>query len=169
MLISYHSIKKILRKKVSNATGASFVYSPMIPCLIDGHICERVFLYSAGSGKRSRPYITALISSESGILLEYKNSYGSEFADAEKYPLDAEMDYSVPTAKTVEEQAELVNKLESYTEKIREIAFKDNLSSDERRTISEYSECLRKTMPNELLSFIMDIEKPFFKWIDDNV
>ncbi len=163
-LVSVDVIDRTVSRAIDAAEGA-LARSPLIPCMVGGHLCERAFLYGANPGRKSRPYATVLVSSENGLLLEYRNAYAGDFADGEKFPLEKPMSYAVPHAKTADEQGELLKKLGELYREVRTFAFETELPDDKAKTLSRYADCLADTVPAELLGFMRETEKPFFTWI----
>ena len=106
---------------------------------------------------------------DSGVILEFKNAYYSEFADAKKYPLNAEFDAKVPVAKSAKEQMALLNELQELYVKVRVISFTETLSDEDKQTLADYDASLSNTIPAELLAFCKDTELEFFNWVRTGV
>ena len=166
MMTTYETAAKELREKLSVLTGGSYEMGPWLPCRIQGHLCEQIFLYSATGKKRTRPYLRVLINSQTGAVLEFRNAYVEDFADGSKYPLGGTMDYSVPTAKSATEQGELLKKLDEVYAQVRTFAYAETLEEDQKTALKEYARCLERTVPAELLAFCKDAEPAFFCWLE---
>lgn len=166
MLKPYDTVNKELREKLAMLTGGNYVFGPFIPCQIKGQPCERIFLYSGAGRSKNRPYLSVLINSQNGAVLEFRNAYVGDFADGEKYPLGGAMDYSVPTAKTAVEQGELLKKLNGLYAEVREFAFTNELDERQGSVLREYADCLKNTVPASLLAFCRDAEPQFYDWLE---
>lgn len=170
MMKDYAVMRAELKEKLPVITGGNFAVGPFIPCRVNGRCCERVFLYGGAAGtQKSRPYLSVLLSSDNGLLLEYKNAYAGDFADTRKYPLGAPMDYGVPTAATAAEQGELIRKLDELYAQVRQFAFAETIDETQKKALAAYAGCLRDTVPAALLAFCRDAEPDFFRWLDQTV
>lgn len=166
MTREYTEILKKIRVQFTAITGDNYSLTPAIVKTANGRKCEVYFAYKVSRDKKIlRPYLKLVMDFETGLVLEFKNAYYSDFADAKKYPLNAEFNATVPVAKSAKEQMELLKNLQALYVKIRELAFARNLSSAEKNFLTDYAECLAKTVPTDLLNFCKDTEPEFFDWL----
>lgn len=170
MTVLYKDLLKKVKRQMTEITGNGYSLTPAFVKEENGHKCEVYFAYNlSGKGDITRPYIRLVTDYGTGIILEYRNAHYCEFANADKFPLDGKMSPKVPIAKSAAEQAELLNKLLSLYESVREFALSEDISDEERKTLAEYRQCLYDTIPAELMAFCVDAEKDFFEWIDKSI
>lgn len=163
----YEEIQEKVRRQLRVIMGNGYSLTPAILKKKNGNKCEVYFAYRiSGEGDISRPYIRVVTDYETGVVLEFQNAYYHEFADNSRFPLDSRLELKVPTAKTAAQQKELVKQLCLLHEKVREFAYSESLSQEERKTLTKYRECFRDTVPAELMVFCADTEKEFFEWMD---
>ena len=150
---------------LEKAIGSNFFVSFFLPIEKKGHILDTAFLYSSEtySTKRTRPFARIIVDLESNLLLEYKNAYIDDYMDSEKYPLDMQVDYSVPCAKSAKEQLMYVNKVKELYRVVRELFFKKELTEDEKAVFNEYRENFMKAVPKDLLPFYEGLTPAFQK------
>lgn len=152
---------------IKTATRSNFELSFWVPVKKAGHILDAAFLYDMGNFTtvRTRPYASVLIEPATGTLLEYHNAYIHDFADFDKYPMSMKIDYSVPFAKTAAEQGALVAKIDELYESVRELAWKENLTKEDKEAAREYYDCFEKAVPKDLMVFYEALAPEFFKWM----
>ena len=153
---------------IKTAIRSNFAMSFYVPVRKAGHILDAAFLYDMGNYTtvRTRPFASVLIEPASGTLLEYRNAYINDFADAQNYPMSLKIDYSVPYAKTAAEQGALVARVEELYETVRELAWKEELMEDEKKVVSEYWDCFQKAVPKDLMAFYKELAPAFLGWIE---
>lgn len=167
MAMTYQDIILKVRKQIALMAGGSYFLTPAVVKVSNGHKCEVYFVYHIpASGKMIRPHMRVVSDFETGTVLEFRNAFYSEFADAEKYPLGSPMNPQVPVAKSAGEQKELIGKLQSSYEKVRQIAFSEDISQDAIKELEEYRKCLADALPTELLAFCEQTEPSFFEWMN---
>lgn len=166
MMKNYETAARELREKLSVLTGGSYEMGPWLPCRVQEHLCEQIFLYSGTGKKRNRPYLSVLINSQTGAVLELRNAYVNDFVDGEKYPLGGVMDYSVPTARTAAEQGELLKKLNGLYGVVRTFAFADDPTQEQQEVLRDYAHCLEDAVPAALTDFCRDAQPEFFRWME---
>lgn len=151
-------------KKAIGITGSISLYFPK---KIADNVFDRAFIYPSGvySKTRTRPLGIITIYNKTGDILEYRNAYINDFVDTSKYPLDMKLDYSITDVRNVQEYDELYKKLMSMYNNIREIAFKDNITDDEKAQISEYGKYFFKIVPKDLLPFYEAISPEFYNML----
>ena len=170
MAICYKDVLERVKRQLSAIMHSTWSLSPAFVRMVNGNKCEIYYAYNfVGKGAIYRPYIRLAVDYGSGTLLEFRNAYFAEFADAERFPLDMEINPAVPYAKTVQEQSALLEKLQSLYEKVREFAYEEALSSTQRELLNEYSHCLQRTVPRDLMDFFAAEEKDFFAWIHNSL
>ena len=165
MAQEYSEQLKKIKGQFATIAGGNFSLTPAIVKTKHGRKVEVYFAYSISKKKILRPYLKLVTDFNSGIILEFKNAYYDDFADAKKYPLNAEFDAAVPVAHSAKEQMELLKNLQALYGRVREFAFEENLSAEENRTLNDYADCLAKTLPIDLLNFCKDSESEFFNWL----
>ncbi len=140
---------------LQNVIGTKCSVSFFLPVKKNGHILDTAFLYSSNTAfvKRTRPFAMIIVEPKTGNLLVYKNAYIDDYMDAEKYPMDMQVDYSVPCARTVKEQAGYLNKVNELYGSVRELMFKEELTAEETAVFAEYKENFHKAVSAELLPF----------------
>lgn len=167
MVKKYEDILVKVKKQLMEIMGNGYSLTPAILKKKGGNKCEVYFAYYiSGKGDISRPYIRMVADYETGVILEYQNAHYQEFADSSKFPLEVGINPAVPAAKTAGEQWELVQRLRSLHETVREFAFEDRITDKERKLLEDYRECFHNTVPAGLMEFCMDTEREFFSWMD---
>jgi len=138
-----------------------------VPVKRGEHILDAAFLYAAGtfSPLRPRPFASILLEPKSRAMLEYRNSYISDFADALRCPMDRKLDYSVPFAKTAKEQGELVEAINGLYKTVRELPWKAGQTDEEQKIAAEYRSYFFKAAAKDLLPFYEALSPEFFKWL----
>lgn len=170
MAQNYQELLKKLKIQFTAITGSNYSFTPAIVELNQNRKCEVYFAYNISPKKKIlRPYFKLVTDYKTGIILEFKNAYYSEFADSKKYPLTSEFDAKVPLATSAKEQIELIKNLQTLYEKVRVIAFEKNLSAENKTVLSEYANALSQTIPEDLLNFCKNTEPQFFEWIAKNI
>ena len=162
-------LKKI-KERLAAIVAGNYSLTPAIVKMAHGRKVEVYFAYNISRQKEIlRPYLKLVTDFDKGLILEFKNAYYSEFADAKKYPLNAEFDAKVPVAKSAKEQMALLNELQELYVKVRGISFTETLSDEDKQTLADYDASLSKTVPVELLAFCKDTEPEFFNWVRTGV
>lgn len=162
----YAAALKKTKNQFAALTGGNYSFTPAIPALAQGRKYEIYFAYKIERDKKiPRPTLKAVADYKTGDIAEFTNADYNDFADAKKYPRGKKFDANVPVAKTAREQMALLKNLEAQYEKVREIAFKENLSDEEKNILADYVKILAQTVPNELLSFCVETETKFFEWL----
>ncbi len=163
----YNNILKKIRAQLEALVGRNFSLTPAVIEIVNNRKVEVYFAYSAKSHEGIlRPYLKLVTDYETGVLLEFKNAYYSDFVDSKKYPLGKKLSTKVPVAKTVKEQGELLKNLQTLYEEIRPVVFIRNISSEDRNNLENYAKVLADTIPPELLDFCKAAEPQFFDWIE---
>lgn len=166
----YKDILLKVKKQISDIMGDGYSLTPAIVKKNGGNRCEVYFAYSIHRRQGiSRPCIRIVTDYETGVIVEYQNANYFEFADIEKYPLDKMMKSEVPVAKTAQEQSEILNELYSLYASVRQFAYSDVLSNEEKNMLERYRECLYKAVPTELMAFCSYTEQEFFAWMNDEL
>lgn len=167
MLMKYKDILGKVKNQITAILGKGYSFTPAIIKEKDGHKCEVYFVYHISeNGGISRPYIRLVTDCDTGVILEYKNAYYHEFADANKFPLGSVMNADVPAAQKACEQLELLDKQRALYEYVREFAYSENISDEEQKILREYRKCLFDMVPIELMDFCLYTENAFFFWMD---
>lgn len=158
-------MEKNMIEFLQKAIGSKFAVSFFLPMEKKGHILDSAFLYSSATNntKRTRPFAMIIVDPKSGSLLEYKNSYIDDYMDGEKYPMNMQIDYSVPCAKTAKEQIAYMKKVNELYGIVRELFFKKELTEEERVKFAEYKENFIKAVPTALLPFYEGLTPAFRK------
>ena len=170
MALEFSDILKKIKAQFVTITGDNYFFTPPIIKVVNNRKFEIFFAYKISMKQKIlRPYLKLATDFNGGFIVEFKNAYYSEFADNKKYPLNLEFNASVPVAKSVKEQTDLLKKLNLLYEKVRQFAFAGNLSNDERNILADYSKILTATVPVDLLNFCRDTEPDFFNWIRRNI
>lgn len=153
---------------IKTATRSNFAMSFYVPVKKAGHCLDAAFLYEMGNftTMRARPYASVLVEPETGMLLEYCNAYISDFADSLNCSMSQKIDYSVPYAKTAAEQGALVARVEELYETVRKLAWKEELTENEKNAVREYWDCFQKAVPKDLLVFYKALAAEFWEWIE---
>lgn len=166
----YTELLKRIKTQFATIAGTNFSFTPAIVKLAHGRKCEVYFAYGISSKEKIlRPYIRLVTDFENGLFLEFKNAYYSDFADDKKYPLNMEFNAKVPVAKSVKEQQALIKNLQTLYTKVRTFAFSKDLSTEDKNTLANYTECLSKTIPADLLNFCKNTEPEFFRWLSSSL
>lgn len=162
-------LKKI-KEWLAAIAGNNYFLTPAIVKTVRMHKVEVYFAYNVSRQKKIlRPYLRLVTDFDSGVILEFKNAYYSEFADDKKYPLNSTFNAEVPVARSIKEQTALLENLRALYMKVREFSFDNDLSADNKQTLRNYAECLSKTVPTDLLNFCKDTEPEFFNWVKTGV
>lgn len=162
-------LKKI-KERLAAVAGSNYFLTPAIVKTMRTHKVEIYFAYNVSRQKKIlRPYLRLVTDFDSGVILEFKNAYYSEFADDKKYPLNLTFNAEVPVARSIKEQMVLLENLRVLYMKVREFSFDNDLSADNKQILRDYAECLSKTVPTDLLNFCKDTEPEFFNWIKTGI
>lgn len=165
----YTDILKRVHSQTAALIGRNFSLTPAVIEIVNGRKYEIYFAYNAAQREGiSRPYLKFVTDYKTGLLLEFKNAYYSDFADSKKYPLDKKFSAKVPAATTVKEQGELLKNLKELYEKVRAFAFAEEISDAERDILNRYAKILAATVPAELLDFCKYTAPEFFRWIENH-
>ncbi|MCC8098213.1 MAG: hypothetical protein LIO44_06655 [Eubacterium sp.] len=155
-----------LKKVVSSNSSASF----LVPYRLDNYILDAAFLYpNYPSPEKTRPTYFILCDIKRKALVELRNAYINDFIDSEKYPMDTKISYRVPFAKTVAEQAKLVNNIKAAYPFIRNIAFKTDVSEEDKAKLREYANAFKKAVPEALLPFYKAASPEFYEWLEKQI
>lgn len=152
---------------IQMAAKSNFAASFFVPVRKAGHILDAAFLYPTGgfNPMRTRPLASLLVEPKSGAMLEYRSARVSDFMDPEQYPMTMKLDYSVPTAKTAQEQGALVDELNKLYPAIRELPWKDSLNEAEQAQAAAYRTCFFQAVPPGLLPFYEALSPEFYVWL----
>lgn len=131
--------------------------------LCKGRIVDCFLLYvtSRDYSKYSSPLARIIISPEEQTLIDYKRTKEQPFSVFEG--VDYYSDESFHKDKTILKAAEKEFQ-ESYME-IRKIAFKNTISSNDKKTIVRYIKLLKIVEHKHLQPFLFELGKPFFLWV----
>lgn len=167
-ILKENSYKDDIFEAIKTATRSNFAMSFYMPVIKAGHRLDAAFLYEMGdfTTMRTRPYASVLIEPETGTLLEYRNAYISDFVGTQNCPMSQKIDYSVPYAKTATEQGALVARVEELYKIVRELAWKEELTEYEKKTVREYWDCFQKAVPKDLVVFYKALAAAFWEWIE---
>ena len=102
-------------------------------------------------------------------MLLYQNCYGTDYFAAIGHPFEKKISYQLPESiggdvkifKTIQE------KLRARYDEVREFAFSEDLSEEQKKTLGEYQEALTEITPPELMPFYREMGKAFWRWIED--
>lgn len=148
------------------ATRTPFSISCLVPVREGEHILDTAFLYGVGiSAVRTRPFASVTLDPKSQTLLAYRNTYLDDFADTDRYPMSLKIDYSVPYAKSAREQGELLERINVLYESVRELAWKDSLTQEDKKAAAEYCNCFDRAIPKALIPFYEALSPEFFGWL----
>ena len=162
-------LKKI-KEQLAVIAGSNYFLTPAIVKTVRTRKVEVYFAYNVSRQKKIlRPYLKLVTDFDSGVILEFKNAYYSEFADDKKYPLNSTFNAEVPVARSIKEQMALLENLRALYMKVRKFSFDNDLSADNKQILRDYAECLSKTVPTDLLNFCKDTEPEFFNWVKTSV
>ena len=128
----------------------------------DGTIvdCFLLFSISRDGLKYTVPTARILIDSEKKEVVEYKT--------AEEMPFSVYEGTDYFTIDIKDSDAEKTQNIEceyqsSYM-KIRELAFKEELSTNDRETVVQYIKLLKAVELKNIQPFLFELGQPFFKW-----
>lgn len=153
-------------RKVINV---KFAVSYFVPVIIKDVLVDVAFIYSAitGSKARTRPFAKVMFEHNGSGLIEYKNSFIDDFMDSEKYPITTEVDYSFPADVSVRELGENMKKVNSCYDEICELAYKTELSDEEKAKVCEYKDLFIKSTPEALMPYYEALSPEFFEWLNN--
>lgn len=158
------ALRNRMLMSLKSAAGTNFGVSFLFPVLKNVITVDAAFLYTVGtnSARRTRPFAMIVIDPQTGSLLKYQNAYFEDFMNPEEYPMNLQVDYSVPSAQTAKEQGALIKKVNELYEGVRGIAWKDAYTKEEEKLFAEYKESFYKAVPVGLLPFYEALSPEFF-------
>lgn len=164
---TYTELYEKIRKKMAAVCGDSAVMSYPVPA--EGKK-EMVFIYpSATCLIRTRPYAVLLTAMEDGAVLLYQNCYGTDYFAAIGHPFEKKISYQLPESigGDVKIFKKIQEKLRARYDEVREFAFSEDLSEEQKKTLGEYQEALEEITPPDLMPFYREMGKAFWRWIED--
>lgn len=165
-MTNYSVISSRINRIAEAITGRNMALSYPIPDIVNGIPVDRFFLYSMGFSKiRERPFGVLTVSQDGGVVLEYVDCHVRDYFDTAQYPFEVKIDYSLPRKISVKEfktERELINKL---YELVRRVAFKDQLTEQERKTVAAWYVMVENSAPQNLIPFYQAIGKNFYEWV----
>lgn len=157
---------KRMLQNLFQAVGNNFVVSFLVPVKMRDVVVDSIFLYGVHTSPvKSRPLARVLFDAERGRLIDYMNARITDFADTEKYPFEEKIDYSLPSARAVKEQADLIRKVDAMYPAVRKLAYRMDLTEDEKNTLAEYYDAFVQVSPAGLIPFYHALSPEFFNWL----
>ena len=130
---------------------------------IQNQLTLRYFLYPVHGGQR--PIAALETDYNTGLLLRFEHILCEDFIT--NVPADTQLDYKVQ-AVSATEQLKHLYALRALTKSIAEFAFQRDLTSEQRRTMKDYSQQLKNTVAPSLLPFYTALGSTFFSWLNEN-
>ena len=165
-MTDYSVISPRVNRVAEMVVGRDMALSYPVPALINGIRADRFFVYGTGFSKtRPRPFAALTVAMDGGVVLEYADCHVRDFMDTEKYPLDGKISYALPQKVSVKElklEQSTINKL---YELVRRVAFKDELTEQERKTVAAWYVMLENSVPRDLVPFYEAMGKEFYEWV----
>lgn len=149
--------------------NTNFAASYFIPVSLNGNKADALFLYSSAviSARKTRPFAKALFDHSSGALLEYTNSYITDFMDPEKHPMTEQISYELPGQFSAAEQGAMIRKVNDLYDVVFSLAFSTELSQQDKAKLLDYKDCFYKSTPQALLPFYYALSPEFFEWLNN--
>lgn len=164
-MVKYEVLFPRIRQVVTTMFGEDVSLSYPIPDVTKAIWVERFFLYPAGgSPMRSRPFGMLTVERETGSVIAYQDCRWTDFMDTEQHPFETLICYELPRKITVKEfkvEQGLINKL---YESVRCFVFREELTQEEKDTLSKYLVLLLRSVPTSLLPYYQKMGKNFFRW-----
>lgn len=164
-MLEYSALFQKVKITAAYLLGDQVCLSYPMPDVINGVLVERFFLYNSGnSTERTRPFALLTVSMESGLIISYQDCRFSDFMDTEKHPFSENISYALPRkigVKQYKAEQSLINEL---YESIREFAFKDELTDEQKEVLGKYFALLSQSVPAALYPYYLKMGKSFFSW-----
>ena len=164
-MVKYEVQLARIQRVVMTMFGEGVCLSYPLPDITKAIWVERFFIYPAGSRlMRSRPFGMLTVERESGNIIAYQDCRWADFMDADQHPFETLISYELPRKITVKEfkvEQGLINKL---YESVRCFAFHEELTQEEKETLSKYMVLLLRSVPVSLLPYYQKMGKNFFRW-----
>jgi len=161
----YADVFPEVKKMTAYLFGDQVSLSYPMPDVLRGLRVERFFLYPTGSRlMRSRPFGILTVEMESGRLVSYRDCRIEDFMDTEKFPFQ-EICYELPEKVSVRQFKETQNRIHSLYESVREFAFGENLTDDQKALLTEYWQLLLRSVPVSLQPYYQEMGKAFYTWL----
>lgn len=165
-MTDYAMTSKRVFRAVDGMLGRNAALSYPIPDVVNGIRAERFFVYPTGTVKvRERPFGVITVAMDGGAVLEYVNCRARDYFDSGEHPITEKIDYSLPrkiSPKEFRTEQGLINKL---YELVRRVAFKEELTDQERKALSVWYVMLENSVPQSLIPFYQAIGKNFYEWV----
>lgn len=169
--MSYKENSERLQETVNAIFGEQTALSYPLPDVVSGGLfVEHHFIYPVGTSLMSgRPFARVTIDMKTGLLLNYKDCRLEDFMDTEEHPLSEVINYELPkktSIKTFKATQSLIGKL---YEVIRDFAFKEPLTPEEKIILGKYVVLLLTSVPESLVPYYKKTGKSFFSWAYNNI
>lgn len=169
---SYLNIQPEIRKMASLLCGPNTQISFPVIDKVNQIIVEKVFVYPFSFNEmRTRPFGCITFSMTDGLLLKYENSYLFDFINTEEYPFDKKISYKIPggNEKSISEYQSQVSNIFDLYESIRRFAFKDELTTDQKETLSKYYLLFNNTVPPTHMPFYQALSQKYMNWVKKHI
>ena len=156
--------KNILFNNALSVLKGNIRLSHFIPSIENGYMAERAFVISSLPKAPHRPFAYLGVLSETGDILFYKHCAVEDFMETKSYPLDTKVDDQLPADRTVEEQIHMERQLLETYEVVRQFAFRDELTSQQKVALRRFSELFNRVVPSGLMPYYHGLSSDFFRW-----
>lgn len=137
----------------------------LLPALENGMMVERSFVSNIDRTCKYRPFAWIGIDSETGEFLYYKHCLCEDFIDTQAYPPESVIKAEYITERTLEEQIEYDKELWRLYSIIREYAFSETLTDEQKEVLRKYREIWEKTVLLDLKPYYEALSPEFFEWL----
>ncbi len=166
----YAEILAELRQKLTYCMGENIGISYPMPDIENGTRIEKQFLYRKTLAlTRSRPFALITVSMDDGALLSYQDCRFRDFMEPEGHGFNQKINYALPKKQDVKEYATKQSLLRKMYEVVRQAAFSETLTQQEKELIGKYLSLLREQVPADLLEYYEKAGENFYRWVKKNV
>lgn len=167
IMLNYAVVLNKTAQGVQVLSSEQTCMSYAMPDQENGIPVEKYFLYTmAYDSVHGRPWAMVTADMARGDILLYEDCRVKDFMDTERHPLHEKIDYSLPREIGLREykmQQELMKKL---YERVRLLAFREELSGEEQELLRKYLILLDSSVPADLIPYYHAIGKNFIAWTE---
>lgn len=147
---------------VPPGTAMSF----FVPCMEDGRLTERAFIYPFTPGRTCgyRPFAWIVRSMEKEKLLAYQKCADRDFMEG-GYDPEARVNYQISQSLTAGEYSEYCKKYARIYQEIKKYVFMEELDGQKAGLLRNYIDLMKIIVPAELMTYYEGLSPEFFSWI----
>ena len=163
----YEKTFKALQGKAAALFGDNVVLSYPVPVREKELLTERYLLMRMSfSTERTRPFALLTVDAKSGRILALEDAWYRDFICTDDYPFDKKISYAFPKETTPAVIKKLSREFPALYQTVRELAFRQELSEEEKKTVQAYRNVMMTLIPEGVLPFYKAVGAEFFAWLD---